>query len=72
MTASQGRLYTFRLIPKAEAALREAVEVTESRHADVVNRALQVYAYVEKERAVGRELLIRDGDQVSTLGWDKS
>ncbi|WP_438486508.1 hypothetical protein [Streptomyces sp. S186] len=59
---------TVNLAPKAAAALDQAVKLTGDTKTDTINRALQIYAYLEKitqeggtlyTRSVGRDELER-------------
>lgn len=50
------------LVPLAVAALVELRALTGHSRTDVVNRALQVYALVERERAAGRDVAVLDAD----------
>ena len=53
---------TVNLIPKAwEAANETAARLGLSR-TDVINRALQAYAFIEQVMAGGSEVLVRSGD----------
>jgi len=51
---------TINLIPRAYAAMVLASEITGDSRTDTVNRAVQLYAYVEHELSQGSEILIRD------------
>ncbi len=67
MTTRMSRPRTFQLIPKADAALDKAVEITGHSRTDVVNRALQLYAYLMEEQAAGAELCLRNGDRIASM-----
>ncbi len=70
MTATpMTRSHTFHLIPKAETALTAAAEITGLSRNEVVNRALQAYAFLEEQHASGHELLTRQGDDVQKFWW---
>lgn len=60
---SPNRRINLALIPKASAALDQAMTATGLSATDVLNRAVQVYAAIEERLAVvGDELLARDRD----------
>ena len=50
------------LIPRADKALQLAAHITGDSKTDTVNRALQVYAYLEHVMSRGSEVLIRERD----------
>ncbi|GHA62243.1 hypothetical protein GCM10010372_72520 [Streptomyces tauricus] len=52
--------YSVTLVPPAVQAVAELTEATGLSKADVINRAVQIYAYLEAQRAQGREILLRD------------
>lgn len=59
---------TVNLIPAAAAALWETVELTSYSRTDVINRALQVYAMLERQQRVhGKELLFKSEDQLERV-----
>jgi predicted transcriptional regulator len=64
------RARTFHLVPKADAALDRAAEITGHSRTDVVNRALQAYLFLVEQRQAGADLLVRNGDVVEKFGWD--
>lgn len=70
MTTPMGRSVAFKLIPLAETALDKAVTLTGHSRTDVINRALQAYAFLEEQRAAGNELLVRSDDVTERFGWD--
>jgi hypothetical protein len=51
---------TVNLIPRAAQALHEASDLTGDSKTDTINRALQVYAYLEAITARGGEILVRE------------
>jgi hypothetical protein len=55
------------LISRAAEALETTAGLLGVSHADVINRALQLYAFVEFERATGTEILIRRDGTTSRL-----
>lgn len=71
MTASQKEpltRLTVNLIPRANKALILASEITGDSKTDTVNRALQVYAYLEHVISNGGEVMIRqDGSTFQLL-----
>lgn len=46
--------------PRAIAALQVATEVTGDNQTDVINRSVQVYAYVSKIMAEGKLIFVED------------
>lgn len=59
---------TVNLVPRAHAAMLLASEINGLSKTDTVNRALQLYAYVEHTLSDGGELLVRDPDgQLSVI-----
>jgi hypothetical protein len=51
---------TINLGPRAGAALHELMEMTGDNKTDAVNRAIQVYAYVQRVIETGGAILIRE------------
>ena len=58
---------TVNLTPKSRAALGAAVLISEDTRTDVVNRALQFYAYILAEWAEDKRLALVDEDD--NLSW---
>ncbi|WP_370130547.1 hypothetical protein [Streptacidiphilus sp. EB103A] len=54
--------YSVTLVPPAALAIAELMTATGLSKADVINRAVQVYGFLEAQRAEGREILLRDSD----------
>jgi len=54
-----GERVTVNLTPRAAKALDEAVALTGDNKTDTVNRALQVYSYVEQALHAGGDLYVR-------------
>lgn len=52
--------YSVTLVPPAVQAVAELIEATGLSKADVINRAVQIYAFLEAQRSQGREVLLRD------------
>lgn len=50
---------TVNLAPRASHALEQAVGLTGDSKTDAINRALQVYAYIEQVMRDGGEVLVR-------------
>jgi len=48
------------LVPRATHALDVACAVTRDSQADVVNRALQVYAFLVKAEEEGKSIIVED------------
>jgi hypothetical protein len=59
MTHALTRL-TVNLVPKAEAALDKAVELSGDSKTDTVNRAIQAYAYFLKVKQDGGAVYVRE------------
>ena len=51
---------TVNLTEKTEKALDYLVDSTELSQTDLINRAIQLYAFVEGETSIGNELAICD------------
>jgi hypothetical protein len=61
---------TVNLAPRASRALEKAVKLTGDSKTDTINRALQVYAYLEEVWADNGQVLVRakpDDDEVTVL-----
>jgi len=56
---SGGDRVTVNLTPRAARALQEAVALTGHNKTDTVNRALQVYTYVEQALSAGGDLYVQ-------------
>jgi hypothetical protein len=54
---------TVNLTPRAYRALSKAVKLTGDSKTDTVNRALQLYAYLEEITQNGGSLYVRPADQ---------
>lgn len=52
---------TINLVPRASRALAEVMDLTKDSKTDCVNRALPVYAYIEKVLASGGSLTVQEG-----------
>lgn len=53
---------TVRLIPEATQALARLAERTGMKKVDVVNRALQIYDYIEEVKQKGGQLVVQSPD----------
>src|SRR3954469_3456113 len=51
---------TANLVPRAVAALNQASETTRDNRTDVINRALQVYAYISDAIDQGKLIFVED------------
>lgn len=60
-----------RLIPEAESALKRLMDATGYGQADVTNRALQVYAEVDRIHREGGRMHVVEADG-STYTWQVS
>jgi hypothetical protein len=58
---------TVNLVPRADKALTLATELTQDSRTDVVNRAIQLYAYVEHVMSRGGEFLVREDGKTSKI-----
>lgn len=59
MTDTNLERVTVNLIPRASKAMRLACELTGDSKTDTINRALQIYAYIEQIITAGGEILTR-------------
>jgi hypothetical protein len=57
-----GQPITVTLIPKAVADLDSTCERSKLNRADIVNRAIALYEFLDAERAAGAKLLLRRPD----------
>lgn len=62
VTVLTGRRVTIGFVPRATTDLDELVERTGTKQNDVVNRAVQVYAFIERELAQGKKLILGSPD----------
>ena len=51
---------TVNLVVRASRALQRVVDLTGDSRTDVINRALQVYAYMEEVNANGGDVYVRE------------
>lgn len=51
---------TFNLVPRASRALAQVMELTGDSKTDCVNRALPVYAYIERVLADGGRITVQE------------
>lgn len=58
---------TVNLIPRASRALEQACQLTGDSKTDTINRALQVYAYLEEVWAKDGAVLVKTGDSVTEV-----
>jgi hypothetical protein len=61
MTASKER-FSVTFTPRSVEAIQEAMDLTQESQPDTINHAVRVYAFIEKQRAEGKELVIRGKD----------
>jgi hypothetical protein len=54
--------YSVTLVPPAVQAIAELTESTGLSKADVINRAVQIYAYLDAQTRSGSDLLLRQPD----------
>jgi hypothetical protein len=59
-TTTETERITVALVPKAAADLQYLLDKTGLSKTDLVNRALQLYKFVEESTATGREVIVRD------------
>jgi hypothetical protein len=56
-----------KLVPPASDSLARLVHLTRLSKTDVVNRALQVYCFIEEQKLQGGELLVRKHDELQQV-----
>lgn len=61
---------TVNLVPRADTALTLVSQLTGDSKTDSVNRAIQVYAYIESVLARGGEFLVREDGETSKVILD--
>ncbi|MGK5627067.1 hypothetical protein [Streptomyces sp. URMC 123] len=54
--------YSVTFVPAAVQAVQELTEISGLSKSDVINRAVQVYAFLAREMAEGRHVLLRTED----------
>ncbi|MEW2310566.1 hypothetical protein AB0918_18285 [Streptomyces sp. NPDC006864] len=54
--------YSVTLVPPAVQAVAELTESTGLSKADVINRAVQIYAFLETQKRDGADILLRGPD----------
>lgn len=60
---SENERYSVTLVPPARSAVDILMSITRLNKADVINRAVQIYAFIEEHRTKqGKELWMRDED----------
>ena len=59
---AESRKVTVNLIPRAWEAANETAALLGLSRTDVINRALQAYAFFEKTAAEGSQILVRSAD----------
>ncbi|MFB8760779.1 hypothetical protein [Streptomyces nigra] len=59
---STNERYSVTLVPPAVEAIAELTESTGLSKADVINRAVQIYAYLDAQKRDGADLLLRQPD----------
>jgi ribosomal protein L6P/L9E len=57
---TENERFTVTLIPTAVRAVATLIRITGLSKTDVINRAVQVYAFLAQEMADGKEVLLRD------------
>jgi len=57
---------TVNLVERASRSLELTASLTDLSKTDVVNRALQLYAYLEFEESIGNQVLIREASNGTT------
>lgn len=53
------------ITPKTSQALRDAAEVEGLSKTDIVNRAIQAYAWLLEQKTLGAEILVHQSDGTS-------
>jgi hypothetical protein len=59
---STSERYSVTFVPPAVQAIAELTESTGLSKADVINRAVQIYAYLEAQKRTGADLVLRGPD----------
>jgi predicted transcriptional regulator len=59
---NEPRRMSVSLVPRAQEALDATAERTGLSKTDVINRALQAYAFLEEQWADGAKILVRRGE----------
>ncbi|WP_141205805.1 hypothetical protein [Streptomyces griseorubiginosus] len=59
---SAAERYSVTFVPPAVQAIAELTESTGLSKADVINRAVQIYAYLDAQTRGGADLLLREPD----------
>jgi len=54
--------YSVTFVPAAVQAVQTLTELSGLSKADVINRSVQIYAFLAQEMANGRQLVLRDED----------
>lgn len=69
--ADEKPVVSVRLIPKSMRALEALAERNGLSKTDVINRALQIYDYIDAEQGRGRQILSHDSEKGEThvLRW---
>jgi hypothetical protein len=69
-TRPQLERVTVNLVPKASRALVDLAAMCELSRTDIVNRALQVLEYVERQRREGGTICVREpGGDLKLIEW---
>ncbi|MFD0001780.1 hypothetical protein ACFVJ4_05060 [Streptomyces sp. NPDC127178] len=59
---SANERYSVTLVPPAVEAIAALIDSTGLSKADVINRAVQIYAYLDSQKQGGADLLLRQTD----------
>ncbi|MFH9953305.1 hypothetical protein ACH4OX_03680 [Streptomyces roseolus] len=60
--ATESERYSVTFVPPAVEAIQALTELSGLSKTDVINRAVQVYAFLASEMAEGRQVLLRNED----------
>ena len=61
---------TVNLVPRSSKALHETMELTGDNKTDIFNNAIRLHALVEKVKAAGGEIYLREpGEEMTKLAW---
>ncbi len=60
--ASESIKITVNLLPRAVAALEKVVDLVGGSKTDAINKALQIYLFLEQEQAAGKTILLAKAD----------
>jgi predicted transcriptional regulator len=65
--SDEPRRITIALIPKAQEALDRTAERTGLSKTDIMNRAIQAYAFLDEQVVAGAKILVQRGKSVEEV-----